>query len=126
MAETRPRAGPKILGTRPQARGAGRGGAAPRGARIGIPRRAAGCVPAPFPARGAARGQWRIVRPDTPGGAAPSGLGAAPPRFACAPVTKVQGQERRAARPRPAQALFFAAAAGIPRRPRPRPGRPCA
>lgn len=61
------------------------------------------------------RGQRRIVPRDTPGGAAPSGLGAAPPRFACAPVTKVQGQERRAAKPRLAQALFFAPAAGTPR-----------
>ena len=58
------------------------------------------------------RSQWRIVRLDTPGGAAPSGLGAAPPRFACAPVTKVQGQERGAAEPRPAQALFFAPGGG--------------
>lgn len=78
-----------------------------RGTRIGI-RAAPPCASAPFPACGAARGQWRIVRRDTPGGAAPSGLGAALPRFACAPVTKVQGQELRAAQPRPAQALFFA------------------
>lgn len=108
----------EISGPQPRG-GAGARGARGRGRRprarwirIGIPRRAAGCVPAPFPARGSARGQWRIVRPDTPGGAAPSGLGAAPPRFACAPVTKVQGQERGAAEPRPAQALFFAPGGG--------------
>ncbi|XP_042523279.1 collagen alpha-1(I) chain-like [Dipodomys spectabilis] len=102
---------------------AGRSGSArPRAAR---PIRAARAMRAAppvraraVPSRAAARGQWRIVRRDARGGAAPSGPGAAAPRFACAPVTKVQGQERQAAEPRPAQALFFALAAGTPLRPR--------
>lgn len=92
--------------SRPRTRGQAQRGSA-SAVRAALPKR--------FPARGAARGQRRFVPRDTPGGAAPSGLGAAPPRFALAPVTKVQGQERRAAKPRLAQALFFARAAGTPR-----------